>query len=207
MSLLLLVFYSVGIILTFVWRELVNDGLYVPFLSLAPLTNERYATPYGPEKEKFTFSVSVVFIQSVVNLLFAVLATAAVKFLPSKSKGTITEIDLSSSAERKRNTNNKGKINASTSKPQGGDDFVVPEISNFWLAFELSVPALCQTLSGYMGNKSLEYIDLTTKTVCKSMKPVPILLLGFLMGMLVSSLLFFLLWIQATSTIGQDTSV
>lgn len=129
---------------------------------------------HGEEKERFTFSVSVVFIQSVVNLLFAVSATTLVSFLPSskKSEGEITEI-VDSPETKRREKDEKRPTEPSILKPQ---------VSKLWLAFELSVPALCQTLSGYMGNKSLEFIDLTTKTVCKSMKPVPILLIGALMG-------------------------
>lgn len=107
------------------------------------------------------------FIQSAVNLLFAFVGTKLVSCLPKAKEGTISEVELSASPSP-----------APKRKQDQG------EVSKLWLALELSVPALCQTISGYMGNKSLEYIDLTAKTVFKSMKPVPILLMGWLMGML-----------------------
>eukprot|EP01127_Copromyxa_protea_P006276 TRINITY_DN16085_c0_g1_i1.p1 TRINITY_DN16085_c0_g1~~TRINITY_DN16085_c0_g1_i1.p1 ORF type:complete len:357 (-),score=75.32 TRINITY_DN16085_c0_g1_i1:93-1163(-) len=156
-SLVLLAAYSIGILVTFMWRELINDALY--------------STSYGEEKAKFEFSVSVVFIQSVVNLLFAWIWPWIVSFFQTKKKPEITEVPIENSPAAK--------------KQQGKEDTKQSEdrpVSKFWLAVELSVPALCQTLSGYMGNKSLEFVDMTTKTVCKSMKPVPILLIGLLMG-------------------------
>jgi hypothetical protein len=97
-----------------------------------------------------------------------------VALFPSKSQDDkdekIKEVEMSNSPQSRR-----------SSEKEDSPSSEAP-ISNLLLYIYLSVPALCQTLSGYMGNKSLEFVDMTTKTICKSMKPVPILLLGVFMG-------------------------
>jgi len=46
--------------------------------------------------------------------------------------------------------------------------------------FEFSIPAIAQLVAGYLGNKSMEFVDGSTKTIAKSSKPIPIMLLGML---------------------------
>jgi drug/metabolite transporter (DMT)-like permease len=52
--------------------------------------------------------------------------------------------------------------------------------SIYKVIFDFSIPALAQVFAGFLGNKSMEYVDNTTKTLAKSVKPIPILLLGVL---------------------------
>jgi len=57
-----------------------------------------------------------------------------------------------------------------------------PAMSNGFKFFLLSLTGLFQVLSGFLSNKSLEYLSLTHKSIFKSIKPVPIIFFGSLMG-------------------------
>jgi len=119
-----------------------------------------YKRSYGPG-EKFKFSASLFFIQSLANFLFAVVVAKVVSIL-NKNQTTPEE-------------------NTKTYFPRGMRSDT-PAMSNSYKFFLLSVTGLFQVLSGFLSNKSLEYLSLTSKSIFKSIKPVPIIFFGSLMG-------------------------
>jgi len=52
--------------------------------------------------------------------------------------------------------------------------------SNIEKIIHFSIPAIAQVVAMYLGNKSMEYVDNTTKTLAKSTKPIAILFVGIL---------------------------
>lgn len=112
--------YASGILFLFVAREYIVDGIY--------------STRYGPSGERFVFSLFLVLLQSIINCLFALAATAA---------------------QQTR----------------------VPDRATIR---SLSLVAVAQVLATFLGNKANEYVDVTTKTLMKSMKPLAVMLVALL---------------------------
>lgn len=80
------VFYAGGILLFFILREYIMDGVY--------------STRYGPDKERFRFSMFLLFVQTGVNCIFAVVSLLLEQIYwtiknPSKSRPSgMKKIDL-----------------------------------------------------------------------------------------------------------------
>jgi drug/metabolite transporter (DMT)-like permease len=149
----LLLIYSLGIIVSFVIREYYIDKLY--------------DDKYGPEQEPFKLSILIVFIQSIINCFYAVsvylfcrrFCSPKIEIISEKEAKKIDKIE-------KKESKDKSKL----PKPRNE--------SIYKIIFDFSIPAIAQVIAGFLGNKSMEYVDNTTKTLAKSVKPIPILILG-----------------------------
>jgi len=140
-----LLFYSVGIIISFVAREYILDKLY--------------SAKYGPNKEEFKLSIFIVLLQSVINCVYSVMVFF---FCRQFCKSEIQILNIPDK--------------------DGQDTEMDPKVQRniYQTIFDFSVPALAQVVAGFLGNKSMEYVDNTTKTLAKSTKPIAILILGVL---------------------------
>jgi len=148
---LLLLLYSIGIIISFVIREYYIDVMY--------------GARYGPDKEQFKLSILIVFIQSIVNCIYAL----SVHYFTSRFWGS--KIEIISEKEAEKIEKKDKKDHKSRSPPPHNE-------SIYKVIFDFSIPAIAQVIAGFLGNKSMEYVDNTTKTLAKSVKPIPILILG-----------------------------
>jgi len=178
-------FLASGIIFFFVVRELIQDGIY--------------STKYGPDGERFKFSVFLVFLQCLINLLWSLLEPRLKTKCVSPSDDQIQEIP-----------NPRARHSV---KPPAAP--VAPVYPREMWAY-LSIPALAQVGASFLGNKSLEFIDLSAKTVTKSMKPIPIMVLGIIffgkrhhyfryVGVILVPLSIILFMLDGQKTAGETT--
>jgi len=147
-----LLIYSICLIISFVAREYIIDKIY--------------SGKYGPEKKGFKLSIFITFLQSVVNCVYSIVVFL---FFRRYCEPEIEIVPLNENDD-------------SDEEPSGiKKKKVVPEPSLLDKIFHFSVPAIAQVIAMYLGNKSMEYVDNTTKTLAKSTKPISIIIVGILL--------------------------
>jgi len=139
-------------------------GIFVFFLQYGVIIDSIYQTKFGPSGDKFHYSMVLTFAQAVVNVLFAWLMGAVLSFFSRHDK--IEEVRV---------------------PPKVKDDFSPKLAQNatepWWQSAIIfySIPSICQVCANYFGNLSLEHIDVPTKELAKTLKPVPVLVMGALL--------------------------
>eukprot|EP01126_Amoeba_proteus_P036903 TRINITY_DN3779_c0_g1_i1.p1 TRINITY_DN3779_c0_g1~~TRINITY_DN3779_c0_g1_i1.p1 ORF type:complete len:373 (+),score=69.99 TRINITY_DN3779_c0_g1_i1:160-1278(+) len=150
-----LLLFSVGILGSFILRELLVDDLY----------RKEY------NGKRFKFPIFLIILQSLANIFFGItissISTMFCCFDDEKPK--IKEISMEGKSRDKKENKSHGQKHEQQKTWK-------------WTVLALAIPSFFLFLGNFCGHKSLEYINVTTKTVAKSMKPMPILVLGSIMG-------------------------
>jgi drug/metabolite transporter (DMT)-like permease len=137
-------------------------GIIISFVAREYVLDKLYSAKYGPEKEEFKLSIFIVLLQSVINCVYSVVVFM---FCRKYCEGEIEIVTVSDKEVQE----------------ESDEDLQVPKKQNIYKTiFDFSIPAIAQVFAGFLGNKSMEYVDNTTKTLAKSTKPIAILILGVL---------------------------
>jgi len=135
-------------------------GIIISFVAREYILDKLYSGKYGPEGEEFKLIIFIVLLQSVINCVYSVLVFVFCR--------RFCESDI--------------EIVTVTDKQLEDDELEVkePPKNIYKTIFDFSIPAIAQVIAGFLGNKSMEYVDNTTKTLAKSTKPIAILIVGLL---------------------------